>query len=81
MLNLIVHIDYELLPEYTERSQLTDLFIENKFWGWTGLLTIFLLICIVLIFQLKQWEGEDKIANKKINDWRSKAKKSKNNTI
>ena len=24
--------------------QLTDLFTENKFWGWFGLLTIFILI-------------------------------------
>ena len=27
------YIKYDLLPEYTEKSQLTDLFTENKFFG------------------------------------------------
>ena len=61
-------IKYELLPEYSERSQLTDLFLEHKLLGWIGLLTIFILICLVLYFQLKIWESEDKLANKELNE-------------
>ena len=60
------NIKYELLPEYSENSQLTDLFLEHKFWGWLGLLTIFILICLVLYFQLKIWDSEDKLENKKL---------------
>ena len=59
------YIEYELLPEYTEKSQLTDLFTEHKFWGWLGLLIIFLLISSILYFQLKIWDNEDNIENKK----------------
>ena len=71
------YLKYELLPEYSEKSQLTDLFTEHKFWGWLGLLTIFLLICAVLYFQLKIWDGEDKSENKRINDWKEREYKSK----
>ena len=60
MKTTLSYIKYELLPEYTEKSQLTDLFTEHKFWGWIGLLTIFILICLVLYFQLKIWDSEDK---------------------
>ena len=66
------YIKYELLPEYSEKSQLTNLFLENKFWGWTGLLSIFLLVSAVLYFQLKIWDNEDKLANKKRNEWKEK---------
>ena len=59
------YIKYELLPEYTEKSQLTDLFTENKFWCWLWLFTVFVMICSVLYFQLKIWENEDKSENKK----------------
>ncbi len=59
------YIKYELLPEYSEKSQLTDLFTEHKFWGWFGLLTIFILICLVLYFQLKIWDSKDKLKEKK----------------
>ena len=54
------YIEYELLPEYTEKSQLTDLFTEHEFLGWLGLFTIFILLCTVLYFQLKIWDSEDK---------------------
>ncbi len=60
MKTTLSYIKYELLPEYTEKSQLTDLFTEHKFWGWLALLTIFILICTVLYFQLKIWASEDK---------------------
>ena len=57
------YIKYELLPEYTENSQLTNLFLEHKFWGWLGLLTIFILICLVLYIQFNIWDSEDKFEN------------------
>ena len=71
------YLKYELIPEYTEKSQLTDLFLEHKLIGWLVLLTIFILICIVLFFQLKIWESEDKLANKKLTEWKRKAIKEK----
>ena len=77
MKSTLGYIKYELLPEYTEKSQLTDLFTEHKFWGWLGLLTIFLLICSVLYLQLKIWDNEDKSGNKRINEWKEKEFKSK----
>ncbi len=33
---------------YQEKSMLTNLFIENKFWGWAGLTTIAICIGIIL---------------------------------
>ena len=77
MKSTIQNINYELLPEYTERSQLTNLFLEDKFWGWLGLLTIYILICLVLYFQLKIWDKEDKLANKKLIEWKEKGIKTK----
>ena len=71
------YVKYELLPEYTEKSQLTDLFTENKFWGWLGLLTVFILICSVLYFQLKIWESEDKLETKRIKGLKEKEFSSK----
>tara|TARA_Y100001968_G_C19126314_1_gene604421 strand:+ start:207 stop:422 length:216 start_codon:yes stop_codon:yes gene_type:complete len=68
MNSLLTYIQYELLPEYTEKSQLTDIFSEHKFIGWLSLFTIFILICLVLYFQIKIWDGEDRLANKKINN-------------
>ena len=68
MKHTLSYIKYELLPEYTEKSQLTDLFLEHKFWGWTGLLLIFLLICSVLYFQFKIWDNEDNLENMKTNE-------------
>ena len=77
MKSTLGYIKYELLPEYNEKSQLTDLFTEHKFWGWLGLLIIFLLISSILYFQLKIWDNEDKLENKKINDWRDREFRSK----
>ena len=69
---ILGYIKYELLPEYTEKSQLTDLFTENKFWGWLGLLSIFIFICSILYFQLKIWDSEDILKDKKISNWKKK---------
>tara|TARA_B100000945_G_C20104069_1_gene467238 strand:- start:230 stop:466 length:237 start_codon:yes stop_codon:yes gene_type:complete len=77
MKSTICYINYELLPEYTEKSQLTDLFTEHKFLGWLGLLIIFLLISSVLYFQLKIWDNEDKLENKRINDRKEREFKTK----
>ncbi len=35
--------------EYQENSMLTNLFIENKFWGWIGLSVIVICIGIILL--------------------------------
>ena len=77
MKTIFGYIKYELLPEYTEKSQLTDLFTQNKFWGWLGLLTIFLSISSAIYFQLKLWDKQDILENKKINDWKEREFSSK----
>ena len=64
MKSTFAYLKYAILPEYSEESHLTDLFLENKFWGWTGLLIIFLLICIIIYFQIKIWESEDENSRK-----------------
>ncbi len=33
---------------YQEKSMLTNLFVENKFWGWMGLTSI--VICLGIFF-------------------------------
>ena len=33
---------------YQEKSMLTDMFTENKFWGWTGLSVIAICIAIII---------------------------------
>ncbi len=45
--------------KYQEKSMLTDLFIEHKFWGWAGLLLIFTTICAIMFFQVQSWQEED----------------------
>ena len=77
MKSTLGYIKYELLPEYKERSQLTNLFTEHKFWGWLGLLTIFILICSILYIQLKIWDNEDKIETKRISDLKEREFRSK----
>ena len=77
MKSTLGYIKYELLPEYTEKSQLTDLFTVNKFWGWAGLLTIFILIITILYLQLKIWASEDELENQNINNWKRKGYRSK----
>ncbi len=58
-MNLISIIQYEMEANYQEKSMLTNLFLENKFWGWTGLFILFFTACGVLIFQFRIWNEED----------------------
>ena len=64
MLFLLGSIQYEMDAKYQEKSMLTDLFTEHKFWGWTGLLLIFITICAILFFQVRSWEEEDQERNR-----------------
>ena len=53
------NIQNEMDARYLEQSSLTNLFTEHKFWGWAGLLSIFLAIAAILYFQFQAWEQED----------------------
>tara|TARA_B100001250_G_C19595276_1_gene698152 strand:+ start:356 stop:556 length:201 start_codon:yes stop_codon:yes gene_type:complete len=64
MLVLLIYIQNEMDAKYQENSMLTDLFTEHKFWGWVGLLLIFITICLMLFFQIRSWEEEDEELNK-----------------
>ena len=54
------NIQNEMDARYQEKSMLTNLFTENKFWGWAGLLSIFVALCAIFYFQFQAWEQEDK---------------------
>ena len=58
------NIQNEMDARYVEKSSLTNLFTEHKFWGWAGLLSIFLALAAVFYFQFQVWEQEDKEENK-----------------
>tara|TARA_B100000579_G_scaffold393430_1_gene370039 strand:+ start:2196 stop:2396 length:201 start_codon:yes stop_codon:yes gene_type:complete len=64
MLALFSSIQDEMDARYQEKSMLTDLFTEHKFWGWAGLLLIFISICVIFFFQVRSWEEEDQEQNK-----------------
>ena len=53
------NIQNEMDARYQEKSMLTNLFTEHKFWGWAGLLSIFVAICAIFYFQFQAWEQED----------------------
>ena len=53
------NIQNEMDASYVEQSSLTNLFTEQKFFGWAGLLSIFLAICAIFYFQFQAWEQED----------------------
>ncbi len=53
------NIQNEMDARYQEKSMLTNLFTEHKFWGWTGLLIIFIAIAAIFYFQFQAWEQED----------------------
>ena len=67
-------IQYEMEASYQENSSLTNLFLENKFWGWFGLFTIFFIACGILIFQMKIWDEEEDKMNKEIEKRRNRSK-------
>ena len=54
------NIQNEMDARYVEKSSLTNLFTENKFWGWAGLLLIFVAIAAIFYFQFQEWEQEDR---------------------
>ena len=64
MIYLFSTIQYEMDANYQEKSMLTDLFTEHKFWGWTGLLLLFITICVIFFFQVRSWEEEDEKRNR-----------------
>ena len=53
------NIQNEMDARYVEQSSLTNLFTEHKFWGWAGLLSIFVAIVAIFYFQFQEWEQED----------------------
>ena len=53
------NIQNEMDARYVEQSSLTNLFTEHKFWGWAGLLSIFLALAAIFYFQFQAWEQED----------------------
>ena len=53
------NIQNEMDARYVEKSSLTNLFTEHKFWGWAGLLSIFVAIAAIFYFQFQEWEQED----------------------
>ena len=66
-LNLFLLIDsyqYEMESNYHENSNLTDIFSQNKFFGWFLLFLIFFSIFTIFIFQYLEWESKDNPKNK-----------------
>ncbi len=53
------NIQNNMEASYVEKSSLTNLFTEHKFWGWAGLLSIFVSIAAIFYFQFQEWEQED----------------------
>ena len=53
------NIQNEMDARYVEKSSLTNLFTEHKFFGWAGLLSIFVAIVVIFYFQFQVWEEED----------------------
>ena len=53
------NIQNEMDARYVEKSSLTNLFTEHKFWGWAGLLSIFVALAAIFYFQFQSWEQED----------------------
>ena len=54
------NIQNEMDARYVENSSLTNLFTEHKFFGWAGLVSIFVAICAIFYFQFQVWEQEDR---------------------
>ena len=66
MISKLITIQYELEAQYQEKSMLTNLFTEHKFWGWAGLFFVFFTGCGILIFQMKIWDEEEEVIRKQI---------------
>tara|TARA_B100000214_G_scaffold295655_1_gene225476 strand:- start:225 stop:518 length:294 start_codon:yes stop_codon:yes gene_type:complete len=60
------NIQNEMDARYVEQSSLTNLFTEHKFWGWAGLLSIFIALAAIFYFQFQVWEQEDQKENKRL---------------
>ena len=58
------NIQNEMDASYVEQSSLTNLFSEHKFWGWAGLLLIFVAVCAIFYFQFQAWEEENQEKSK-----------------
>ncbi len=54
---LLGRIQSEMDARYVEQSSLTNLFTEHNFWGWAGLISIFVALAAIFYFQV--WEQED----------------------
>jgi len=48
LLSVVDAYQNQMEASYQEKSMLTNLFTENKFWGWTGLTAIAISIGIIL---------------------------------
>ena len=59
-IQIVDSYQYEMESTYQENSSLTNLFIENTFWGWLGLFIIFFSIFAIFVFQFLDWESKDK---------------------
>ena len=59
------NIQNEMDARYVEQSSLTNLFTKHKFWGWAGLLSIFVAIAAIFYFQFLAWEQEDQESKSK----------------
>ena len=62
------NIQNEMDARYVEQSSLTNLFTEHKFWGWAGLLLIFVAIAAIFYFQFQAWEQQDQMTD---SSWKS----------
>ncbi len=57
LLSVIDTYQNQMESKYQEQSILTDLFTQNKFWGWMGLTAIAICIAIIIWSFYPQDEG------------------------
>ncbi len=48
LLLVVDSLQNQMEASYSEKSMLTNLFVDNKFWGWMGLTSI--VICLGIFF-------------------------------
>ena len=53
------NVQNDMDARYEEQLSLTNLFSDNKFWGWVELLLILEEVCAIFYFQFQEWEKED----------------------